>query len=365
MIPIAKPLIGEDEIFAVSEVLESGMLAQGRAVDAFERAFAEYIGVKHAIATSNGTTALDVSLKSLRIEEGDEVIVPSFTFIASANSILFQGAKPLFVDVDDATFNINPDDLLEKITPRTRAVMGVHLFGHPFDCNVIQEICNDHNLYLIEDAAQAHGAIYDGKKVGGFGDLGCFSFYATKNMTTGEGGMITTDDEKFAQLCRLIRSHGEGEKYRHTMLGYNYRMMDIQAAIGLVQLKRLEKFNVLRIKNAEYFDQHLKQKGLKTPSKRDGVRHVYHQYAVTIEDSFPIVRDALIDYLKERGIGSAVHYPLPIHRQPLYQDLGYREEDVHCPVSLELSQKILSLPIHPSVGDQDLRYIVDTINRIE
>ena len=365
MIPISKPLIGEDEILAASEVLKSGMLAQGRVVDSFESAFAEYIGVKHAIATSNGTTALDISLKALGIEKGDEVIVPAFTFISSANSILFQGAKPLFVDVDSLTFNIDPDDLLEKITPKTKAIIGVHLFGHPFDLKAIGEICRDYKLLMIEDAAQAHGAKYGEKKVGGFGDLGCFSFYATKNMTTGEGGMITTDNDEIAKLCRLIRSHGEGEKYRHTMLGYNFRMTDIQAAIGLVQLRKLERFNDLRIKNAEYLNRHLKQDGLETPLRREYVRHVYHQYAITIEGSFPISRDGFIDYLKEKGIGSAVHYLLPIYRQPLYQGLGYRDDNVKCPVSLELSQKILSLPVHPQVREQDLRYIADMINKVE
>ncbi len=282
MIPIAKPIIGDDEIQAVAEVLESGMLAQGRVVEEFETAFVEYVGVKNAIAVSNGTISLDIALKSLGIKQGDEVIVPSFTFISTANAVLFQGAKPVFADIDERTFNMNPEDVLEKISDRTRAIIGVHLFGHPFDVKEIREICEDYHLYLIEDCAQAHGAEYEGKKVGGFGIAGCFSFYATKSITTGEGGLITTDSEKIAKVCRLLRNHGESQKYYHTMLGYNYRMTDIQAAIGVAQLKKLDALNEKRINHAEYLSQHIKVLGLELPQKKKGVKHVYHQYAVII-----------------------------------------------------------------------------------
>lgn len=364
MIPIARPMISDDEIQAVTEVLKSGMLAQGKVVEEFENAFAKYVGVKNAIAVSNGTISLDIALKSLDIKQGDEVIVPSFSFISSANAVLFQGAKPVFADVDERTFNINPEDAVEKITDKTKAIIGVHLFGHPFDVKAIQEICADYNFYLIEDSAQAHGAEYEGKKVGGFGIAGCFSFYATKNMTTGEGGMITTDSDEIANLCRLLRSHGESQKYCHTMLGYNYRMTDIQAAIGLAQLNKLDKLDEMRIKNAEYFNRGLKISGLNTPYKKKGVKHVYHQYAVTIEEEegFPMSRDKFMKYLKQEGIGCAIHYPLPIHKQPLYQQVGYTEENVQCPVATALSDKILSLPVHPALTEKDLMYITETIN---
>lgn len=367
MIPIARPMISDDEIRAVTEVLKSGMLAQGKVVEEFETAFAKYVGVKNAIAVSNGTISLDIALKSLDVKQGDEVIVPSFTFISTANAVLFQGAKPVFADVDERTFNIDPNDVLEKISDRTKAIIGVHLFGHPFDVKAIQEICEDYNLYLIEDCAQAHGAEYEGKKVGGFGIAGCFSFYATKNMTTGEGGMITTDSDEIANLCRLLRSHGESQKYCHTMLGYNYRMTDIQAAIGLAQLNKLDKLDEMRIKNAEYFNRGLKISGLNTPSKKKGVKHVYHQYAVTIEEEegFPMSRAEFMKYLKNKGIGCAIHYPLPIHKQPLYQQLGYTEENVQCPVATALSDKILSLPVHPALTEKDLMYITETINNVE
>ncbi|NQE53482.1 putative aminotransferase [ANME-1 cluster archaeon GoMg3.2] len=367
LIPIAKPVIGKEEIRAVEEVLRSGMLVQGKKVEEFERAFSDYINVTHAIAVANGTIALDAALKTLRIKQGEEVIVPSFTFISTANSILFQSAKPVFADVDERTFNISPNDVLEKITDRTKAIIGVHLFGHPFDVKAIQEICEDHNLILIEDCAQAHGAEYEGIKVGSFGIAGCFSFYATKNMTTGEGGMITTNNNEIANVCRQLRNHGESQKYFHTRLGYNYRMTDIQAAIGLAQLNKLDDFNEKRIKHAEYLNKHIKASGLKLPHRKNGIKHVYHQYAITIEEEegVTISRTEFMKYLKNKGIGSAIHYPLPIHKQPLYQRLGYTDETVQCPVATALSQKILSLPVHPALTEKDLVFIAETINNLE
>ncbi|CAD6494917.1 MAG: UDP-4-amino-4-deoxy-L-arabinose--oxoglutarate aminotransferase [Candidatus Argoarchaeum ethanivorans] len=271
------------------------------------------------------------------------------------------------MDVDERTFNINPDDALEKITDRTKAIIGVHLFGHPFDVKTIQDICEDRNLILIEDCAQAHDAEYEGRRVGSFGLVSCFSFYATKNMTTGEGGMITTDSNEIAETCRLLRNHGESQKYCHTMLGYNYRMTDIQAAIGLAQLKKLDGFSEKRIKNAVHLNKHLKVPGLDIPSVKKGVKHVYHQYAVTIEEGegFPMSRDEFMQYLKEKGIGCAIHYPLPIHKQPLYQQLGYTDENVQCPVAAALSEKILSLPVHPALTEKDLRYITEVINNLK
>ena len=364
MIPISKPVFGEEEINAVKEVLTSGFVAQGKKVEEFEKEFFDYLDTNHAIAVSNGTIALDVALKASGIKQGDEVIVPSFTFISTANSILFQGAKPVFADVDERTFNINPDDVLKKITDKTKAIIGVHLFGHPFDVKAIQDICEDHNLILIEDCAQAHGAEYGDRRVGSFGLVSCFSFYATKNMTTGEGGMLTTDSNEIAETCRLLRNHGESQKYCHTMLGYNYRMTDIQAAMGLVQLKKLDGFSEKRINNAVHLNKHLKASGLNTPSMKKGVKHVYHQYAVTIEEGegFPMSRDEFMQYLKATGVGCAIHYPLPIHKQPLYQQLGYTDENVQCPVATALSKKILSLPVHPALTEKDLRYIAETIN---
>ncbi|MCD6239851.1 MAG: DegT/DnrJ/EryC1/StrS family aminotransferase [Thermotogae bacterium] len=361
MIPISKPLLDEAEIKNVTKVLKSGMLASGERVNNFEDAFADYIGTKYAIATTSGTTALDIALKALDIRSGDEVIVPDFTFISTANAVLFQNAKPVFVDIDEETFAIDPGDVIEKISPKTRAIIGVHLFGHPFDVEAIQEICEDHNLFLIEDCAQAHGAEYKGEKVGCFGTVSCFSFYATKNMTTGEGGMVLTNDREIERRLRLIINHGQEQKYLHTTLGYNYRMTNIQAAIGIAQLRKLEDFNEERIRNAEYLSGHLKAP-LETPYRKKDVKHVYHQYVVKIKKDFSMRRNEFINYLSEKGIGSAIHYPLPIHRQPLYQKLGYPKD--LCPVSTELSKVVLSLPVHPALTDDDLRYICETINDV-
>jgi perosamine synthetase len=360
-IPIAKPVIGHDEIVAVSEVLKSGMIAQGERVTEFEKAFADLCGTTHAVATSNGTTALHAALLAAGIGPGDEVIVPAFSFFATASSVSMCGATPVFCDVDEQTFNINPTQVEERVTPRTKAVIGVHLFGQPFDVPGVQQVCEAHSLTLIEDAAQAHGALLNGERVGGFGRFGCFSFYATKNITTGEGGMVTTSEKASAERLRQIINHGQTEKYLHTRLGYNYRMTDMAAAIGLVQLKKLEKFNLRRRKNAEYLTANLRCKGIITPSVANGAHHVYHQYVIRLTEEFPQKRAEFLDFLKTKGIGTAVHYPLPIHHQPLYA----RENDPDsCPVSTKLSSCVLSLPVHPLLDGKELSYICDTINRV-
>lgn len=361
-IPIAKPVIGEEESKAVEGILYSGMLTQGEAVKKFEDAFSAYLGVKNSVACSNGTVALDLALKASGIGPGDEVISPAFTFIATANAILYQGAKPVFVDVDPRTFNIDPQDLQDKITARTKAIIGVHLYGQPFDLQAVQQICEDHRLVLVEDCAQAHGAQCDGRKVGSFG-TGCFSFYPTKNMTTGEGGMITTNDDQLAAKLRLMRNHGDTGKYNHIILGYNYRMTNIQGAIGLVQLKSLDKFNQKRIESAEYLNKSLKAEGITTPFMDSGVRHVYNQYVVRVEDRFSASREKLMAYLESKGIGCAVHYPKPVYRQPLYQQLSL--DRVVCPVSEDVSKRVMSLPVHPSLSKEDLEYIAKTVSGFE
>lgn len=361
-IPIARPMIGEEEIKAVTDVLRSGMLAQGEAVRGFEDEFAKYLGVKNAIAVNNGTVALDLAVKALGLQPGDEVITPAFTFIATANCALYQGLKPAFADIDPRTFNIDPEDLSERITPRTRAVIGVHLYGQPFDIQAVQQICEDRSIALIEDCAQAHGANYRDRKVGSFA-TGCFSFYPTKNMTTGEGGMITTNDDALAERLRLLRSHGDLGKYNHVSLGYNYRMMNIQGALGQVQLRRLEQFTEKRIANAAFLDKNIRRGGITTPHKSDGVRHVYHQYVVRVEDELSGGRERLMAHLQELGIGSAVHYPKPVYEQPLYRDLGYGE--VKCPVAEDVARRVMSLPVHPSLTVPELQRIADAVNSFE
>jgi perosamine synthetase len=351
MIPIARPLITDEEKQAVLEALESGQLAQGGRVQAFEETFAQYCGVRHAVATSSGTTALHTALVAHGIGPGDEVITTSFSFIATANAILFSGARPVFVDIEAETYNIDPHLVERAITPRTKAVLPVHLYGHPADMPALQRIADRHGLVLIEDAAQAHGAACAGQRVGTWG-TGCFSFYPTKNMTTAEGGILTTNDDEIADQARMIRSHGQRARYEHHVLGYNYRMTDIHAAIGLVQIQHLEQWNEQRIQNARYLTEHLK--GVATPGVRPGCRHVFHQYTVRVGPE----RDKFAAWLREQGIGTGIHYPKPIHQQPLYQELGY---DLHLAEAEAASQEVLSLPVHPGLSQQDLETIVAAV----
>jgi perosamine synthetase len=356
-IPIAKPSFGKEEINAVKEVLESGIVASGPKTKAFEKRFAEYVGVEEAVAVTNGTVALDVALKALKIGAGDEVITSAFSFVASGNCILFQKAKPVFADINPRTFNIDPSDVAEKITAKTKAVIPIHMFGQPAEMDALKELAQDKGVALVEDAAQAHGAEYKNQKAGSIGDMGCFSFYATKNMAIGEGGMVTTSDQKLATEARLLVNHGQSSKYHHDTLGYNYRMTDLCAAIGLVQLKKLDGFNRKRRENAELLSNGIRNiKGLTVPYVDKDVKHVFHQYVIRVEDSYPLSRDQLADYLTEKGIGNAVHYPIPIYRQPLYMKLGYGE--TKCPNTEEACNRVLSLPVHPMVDREDIKYML-------
>lgn len=347
---MAKPLLGEEEKRAVLSVLESGMLAQGERVAQFERAFAKFIGVKHAIATSNGTTALHAALLAHGIGKGDEVITTPFTFIATANAITMCGAIPVFVDIDERTFNIDPEKIEAVITGNTKAILPVHLFGQPAQMDKLLNIARKHNLEIIEDACQAHGASWNGKKVGSLG-TGCFSFYPTKNMTTGEGGMITTNDDTIAGRLQKIISHGSEKRYYHDVLGYNYRMTDIAAAIGTEQLKKIHLFNEQRRKNALFLSQRLNSiLGITLPEIHEG--HVFHQYTVRI-NSKKRTRDEVIQLLKEKGIDSSVFYPLPIHQQKAYA----HHNKSSFPIAEKAAQEVLSLPIHPSLSEKELEII--------
>ena len=363
-IPIAKPVLGREEEEAVRKVLQSGILTQGEKVKSFEEAFANYIGVDHAVAVTNGTIALDVALKVLKLGLGDEVIIPAFSFIATGNCVLFQGAKPVFADIDQRSFNIDPSDVNEKITAKTKAIIPVHMFGQPAKMEELKEIAQDHGIFLVEDAAQAHGAEYRGQKVGGIGNIGCFSFYATKNMTTGEGGMIMTNNGEFARRARLLRDHGQTEKYHHIVLGYNYRMTELSAAVGLVQLKKLDELNEKRIKNAKMLNEGIEKiRSLTPPYVEKYAKHVFYQYVVKVEEDYPLERNELADHLEKMGIGVAVHYPTPIYRQPLYHELGY--DKMICPMAEESCKRVLSLPVHPSVNEEDIQFILDILKKNE
>jgi dTDP-4-amino-4,6-dideoxygalactose transaminase len=352
MINIASTQIDESTIESVANTIRSGKLAQGELVSKFEQAFASYIGAAYAIAVNSGTAALHLALLAAGIKDGDEVITTPFSFIASANAALFCGARPVFADIDPVTMNILPQEIEKKITPRTKAVIGVHLYGQPFNLHAVNSICEKHHLHLIEDACQAHGAEYRGQKVGSFG-IGCFSFYPTKNMTTGEGGIITTNDATIAEQCRLLRSHGQPQRYIHTMLGYNFRMTEMAAAIGLGQLTRLPEFNQKRIDNAFMLTNAIQDiEGLEPPFVSPEVKHVFHQYTIKVKPEYTHTRDNLKAYLESKGIGSAIHYPIPIHKQPYYQELGYRDS---LPIAEQASQEVLSLPVHPGLTEEDLQ----------
>ena len=352
MIPISKPLLGEEEKKAVLETIDSGQLAQGQRVRAFEEAFAALCGVRHAIATSSGTSALHTAVLAHGIGPGDEVITTPFTFIASANAALFAGARPVFVDIDERTYNIDPGRIEAAISPRTKAILPVHLFGNPCDMEAIMDIAAKHGLVVIEDACQAHGATVAGRKVGSFG-TGCFSFYPTKNITAAEGGIVTTNDNELADRARLIRSHGQRERYYHEVIGYNFRMTEIQAAIGLAQLGKLEQFNAARRAHAQYLTARLK--GVIPPMETPGCTHVYHQYTIRV----PLSRDELADHLRERGIATMIYYPVPVHKQVVYQRLGYHDQ---LPLAEQASREVLSLPVHPALTLEELDKIVEGVN---
>ena len=355
MIAIASPIISEEENNAIEEVLKSKTLSQGSKVKNFEDEFAKYVSTKYAIATNSGTSALHTVLASLKIGKGDEVITTTFSFVSTASCIVMQGAKSIFCDINRDTYNINPEEIEKKINDRTKAVIVVHLYGQPCNLKRIIEICEDYDLALIEDASQAHGAEYEGKKVGSFG-TGCFSFYPTKNMTTGEGGMITTNDSKVANMARMIRNHGQKERYLHTMLGYNYRMTDIAAAIGLVQLKKLDRFNEQRIKNAMYYNGKLNNESTQKPFIAENVKHVFHQYTIRVKE-----RDRFLKHLELNGVGYGIYYSIPIHKQPMfsgYNKLTLTEAGHAC-------EEVVSVPVHPALSKEELEYVVEVVNAYE
>lgn len=351
MIPISKPEIGKEEIAAVTRVLESGMLAQGEVVEEFEDKFAAYIGTDNAIATNSGTSALHTALAAQGIKEGDEVITTAFSFFATASCVLMQNATPVFVDIDPKTYNIDQALIEAKISDRTKAIIPVHLYGQPCEMREIRDIAKANNLAVIEDAAQAHGAEYKAKKVGAIGDIGVFSFYSTKNIITGEGGMITTDNEEIAERARLIRNHGQSRRYFHDCLGYNYRMTNIAAAIGLVQLKKIDTLSLRRMSNARYYGEQL---NVKKPFVSPNVKHVFHQYTIRVKD-----RDKFQAHLERNGVGYGIYYPVPLSSQPLFDSNELFE------VAELASKEVISIPVNPSLKRVDVEKVVKVVNGYE
>jgi perosamine synthetase len=358
-VSLVAPIVGDEEIAAVTAVLRSGQLAQGPVVAAFEREFAAVLGAKHAVAVNSGTAAVHAGLEALGVGAGDEVIVTPFTFAATATPILMQRAIPRFIDIDPQTFNVDAATVLAAATPATKATVLVDLFGLPYNRAGSDEL-RARGIRIFEDACQAVGATRDERAAGTQGEASSFSFYATKNMMAGEGGMLVTDDDAIASSARRFRNHGQGERYEYLTLGYNFRMTDLCGAIGRVQLTRLAAVTSARRANAAFYDAELGDvPGIATPLVPHGVAHAYHQYSIVIDpERTPsgIDRDGVRKYLNDRGIGSGIYYPTPLHLHPLFASLGYGPTDF--PVAERIATQILALPIHPLLSRDQLGTVV-------
>lgn len=363
MIPINIPLIGEEEIRAAVRVLRSGLLTdkggRGPNVTHFERAFAKFIGTKYAVAVNNGTSAIHSALLAAQVGKGDEVILPSFTFVATAEMVALTGARPVFVDVDRFTYCMDPERVEDAITNKTKAIISVHLYGLTGNIKTISELAQDNNITLIEDAAQAHGAKHAGRMAGDLGNLGCFSFYGSKNMTTGEGGMVTTNNRDYAETIRSIRNHGEEEPYESVHLGHNYRMPELEAAIGLEQLSKMPRFLKLRRKNAFFLKEQLEDiKEIQLPLEPKENRHGWYVFTIRIKRANAAKRNKILTRIRRRRVDAKVYYPKPIHKMPYYSKtfgstrLGRTET---------LARQVFSLPVHPGLNEAMLLRIIKAV----
>lgn len=345
----------KEEIFAeLNEIFESSRYILGAKVAELEKKVAEYHGVSEAVGVASGTDALYLTLLSLGIGKEDEVITTPFTFFATVEAIIYVGAKPVFVDIDPDTFNIDLSQIPQAITKKTRAILPVHIFGHPVNMEQLMDLARQHKLYVIEDCAQSFGASFNGKKTGSYGDAGCFSFYPSKNLGAyGDGGMIILNDHARAQKIRMFRNHGSMGGYRHEFIGYNSRLDEIQAGILLVKLRRIDYYNRKRREKAMLYNSLLKG-FVKIPKEKDSACHVYHQYTIMSEK-----RDYLQERLKEKGIPSVVYYPIPLHLQPALRHLGYKNNDF--PIAEKTASNVLSLPIYPELDEKDIITASETI----
>jgi dTDP-4-amino-4,6-dideoxygalactose transaminase len=361
-ITLVQPLVGADEMEAVARVLRSGQLAQGPEVAAFENEFAAAMGTKHAIAVNSGTASIHAALVAAGVADGDEVLTTPFTFAATATPILMQRAIPRFVDIDERTFNVDAAAYAKAAGANTKAIVAVDLFGMPFDPSGVEDL-RAKGVSVIEDACQAVGARRAGRNAGTLGDAACFSLYATKNIMTGEGGMLTTGDDAIAQSAKRFRQHGQGERYEYLSLGYNYRMTDLAAAIGRAQLRRLETITARRRENAARYDRLLQGvPGVRIPYVPADVEHVYHQYSIVIDAAQTrngATRDDVRKALSSKNIASGVYYPTPLHLNPLFSRLGYGPGDF--PVAERVATQILALPVHPGLTEQDLTRVAEAI----
>ena len=361
-IAIAKPVFDEKTIQDVEEVIRSGYLRQGPKTKLFEDNFAERVGAKYAYAVYTGTAALHVSYLSV-VKPGDEIIVPSFTFFATASMAIHSNAVPVFADIDPGTFLIDTEDVKEKITTKTKAIVPVHLFGNAADMDALSDISDDHDIKIISDSAQAHGTEYAGRDLGSYDDLNCYSFYPSKTLTTGEGGMVTTNDKEFDKIGRLLRSHGDNSRYHHVMMGLNYRMSDIMGAIGVNQLSRLDEFlETRRHLGNKYLEGVSKISGITPQKVGSKVNHAYSYFSSVLElDELKCTRDEFVEAVNAENIDCAVHYPMPLNVQPAILDIM---EPAPCPVSEDVSTRIFSLPMHAELTDADLETILRGVEKV-
>jgi dTDP-4-amino-4,6-dideoxygalactose transaminase len=368
LLRINQPFLGKEEIEAVAEVLRDGVLTDksgsGPRVLQFEKEFAHYVGARYAVAVNSGTAALHAALMASEIGRGDEVLLPSFTFSATAGTVMMTGAKPVFVDIDPKTYCLRMDSVEGKVSSRTTVIMPVHLYGLPADMGHIRELARKHNLVIIEDAAQALGAEYQDKKIGAIGDATCFSFYGAKNITTGEGGMVTTNDNELAEKLRSIRVHGEDRPNWVSRLGHNYRMPEIEASIGIVQLKKLPSFLEKRRKNSSYLSKRLSDsKKLDLPTEPEDRKHSWHLYTVRMKGANAGKRNRVVEKLRAKNIGASVYYETPVHLLPLYRKMGnlYKGDLLE---TERAARQVFSLPIHPMVGQDDLDDLSSVLEKI-
>ena len=350
-ISLGKMFVDDNIRQAVMQVLDSGQYIKGQALTAFESEFAGFCDARYAVGVNSGTSAILLSLMALGVSAGDEIIVPSHTFIATASPSVFLGARPIYVDIDPETYTIDPNEVQRALSPKTKAIIPVHLYGHPCDMDALSSLAKEHGLYVVEDACQAHGALYKGNRVGSLADVACFSFYPAKNMTVlGDGGMATTNSEELARKIRMMADHGRTEKYIHTMLGLNFRMSEIHAAIGREQLRHIDEWNNRRREIASQYNQLLCDLELVIPIEKEWGRHVYHMYVIRVKE-----RDRLGRYLKEKGVQTGIHYPIPLHRQPCVQS------EIQLPVTEKYVNEILSLPMYPQLTDVEVAYVASCI----
>lgn len=366
MIPVCEPFLSGKELEYVTDCLKSNWISsRGKYIQEFEQSFARYCGCQYGVSTTNGTTALHLALVSLGIEAGDEVIMPTFTMIATAFAVAYTGAKPVLVDAEAKTWNTDASQIEARITPRTKVIMPVHIYGHPCDMDPIMKIARKHHLRVIEDAAEAHGAEYKGRKVGGIGDVNCFSFYANKIITTGEGGMVVTDNADIAERARALKdlAHSRDKRFLHTDIGFNYRMTNLQAAIGLAQFERIEELVDRRRAHAHLYNSLLKDvEGVRLPPEKRWAKNVYWMYGILIEDSFGATRDELMERLKDRGIETRAFF-IPVHQQPAFVKMGlFRGEGY--PVAEVLSREGLYLPSGSGLTEEQIQEVCGAIREI-